>query len=83
MPKNKKPVILRVSVTEGRPRGGWWRLYFGRKIISGGLTFDSDGYSESSTLIVDAGSTIYAEIFASAQFLSSSIACEAETVVAP
>ena len=83
MPAGKKAVVLRVSVTEGRPKDGWWRLYFGREIISGSLTFDSVGNSESSTLTVNAGSTVYAEIFASAQFLSSSIACEAETAVAP
>jgi len=82
-PTGKKALILRVSVTEGRPKGGWWRLYSGPEIISGGLTFDSVGNSESSTFLVNAGSTVSAEIFASAQFLSSSIACEVETAVAP
>jgi hypothetical protein len=83
MSSGKKALILRVSVTEGKPKGGWWRIYYGSEIISGGLTFDSSGNSESSTLTVNAGSTVYAEIFASSQFLSSSIACEAQTTVSP
>lgn len=83
VPAGKRTVFLRVALTDGDATKGWWRIRYGSDALSGDLTFGTNGMAQTSTLVVPAGSTIVAEVFASREYLPTSIACEGRTTVAP
>lgn len=76
-------MFLRVARTDGTAKNGWWRIRYGNESLSGDLTFGAGGMAQTSTFVVPAGSTVIAEVFASNQYLPTSLSCEAETTVRP
>lgn len=83
VPAGKRTVFLRVARTDGDAPRGWWRIRYGADALSGDIAFATNGMAQTSTLIVPAGSKVSAEVFASGEYLATSMACEAQTTVAP
>ena len=83
VPAGKRAVFLRVALTDGEATKGWWRIRYGSDALSGDLTFGTNGMAQTSTLVAPAGSTVTAEVFASGEYLPTSMACEARTTLAP
>lgn len=83
VPNGKKAVLLRVAVTDGKVERGWFRLQHDVNQVTAQVEFNSAGMGESDTLVVAAGATVTAQVFASSQFIPASMACNVRSTVRP